>query len=96
MSDVTFTFEVDEDLKNEFTAAADATDSDSAQVLRDLMRDFVRRQHEAADYDAWFRAQVQIGLDQARAGDLFSHEEVEAEAAAWRADLERKLGRRTI
>jgi len=36
-------------------------------------------------YDAWFQQQVQIGLDQANAGNLISHEDVEAKFAAKRA-----------
>jgi len=43
------------------------------------------------DYDAWFRREVQIGLDQANAGMLIPDEEVEAEAALWRAQMQRKM-----
>lgn len=93
MSDATFTFRVDEALKKDFTQAAKARDRTGAQLLRDFMRDFVQQQQEAADYDAWFRQQVQIGIDQANAGELLSAEEVEAEAAAWRAETRRKLAR---
>jgi len=91
MSEATFTFRVDEALKNEFTTAAKARDRTGAQLLRDFMRDFVRQQQEAADHDAWFRRQVQIGLDAADAGDVLSADEVEAEAAAWRAETRRRL-----
>ena len=55
------------------------------------MRDFVRQQQEAAEHDVWLRRQVQMGLDSANAGELLSGEEVEAEAAAWRAEMRRKL-----
>lgn len=91
MSEATFTFRVDEELKNEFTTAAKSRDRTGAQLLRDFMRDFVRQQQEAAAHDAWFRQQVQIGLDSANAGDVLSAEEVEAEAAAWRAETRRKV-----
>ena len=87
----TCTFRVDEALKQEFTTAAKARDRTGAQLLRDFMREFVRQQQEAAEHDAWFRRQVQIGLDSANAGDLVSAEEVEAEAAAWRTETRRKL-----
>ena len=44
----------------------------------------------AAEYDAWFRRQVQIGLDAANAGDVLTHEEKheekQAEIATWRAE----------
>jgi predicted transcriptional regulator len=36
-------------------------------------------------YGAWFQKQVQIGLDQANAGNLIPHEDVEAKFAAKRA-----------
>jgi predicted transcriptional regulator len=55
------------------------------------MRDRIRRQKDAAERDAWFRREVQIGLDAAAAGDLIPAEEVEAEAMAWRAEIRRKL-----
>ena len=90
MTDTTLTFRVDEDLKEEFATAAKARDRNTAQLLRDFMRDFVRRQHDAA-HDAWFTREVQAGLDAANAGNVISAEEVEAEAAAWRAETRRKM-----
>lgn len=91
MNEATFTFRVDEALKNEFSTAAKSNDRNGAQLLRDFMRDFVRKQHEAAEHDAWFRRQVQAGLDSANAGNLISAEQIEAEAAAWRAETRRKM-----
>ena len=91
MSEATFTFRVDEALKTEFSSAAKARDRSGAQLLRDFMREFVQQQQEVAAHDAWFRQQVQIGLDSANAGHLISAEEVEAEAAAWREQTRRGL-----
>jgi len=91
MSEATFTFRVDEALKAEFSSAAKSRDRHAAQLLRDFMRDFVRQQQESAEYDAWFRRQVQIGLDSANAGQLIPADEVEAEAEIWRAETRRKL-----
>lgn len=91
MSEATFTFRVDEALKTEFSSAAKARDRSGAQLLRDFMRDFVQQQQEAAAHDAWFRQQVQIGLDSANAGRLVSAEEVEARFAAKRAATRRRL-----
>lgn len=87
MAEATFTFRVDEALKAEFANAAKACDRTGAQLLRDFMRDFVHQQQEAAEYDTWFRREVQKGIAAANAGDMIPHEEVEAEAAAWRARL---------
>ena len=41
--------------------------------------------------DAWFRREVQIGLDAANAGDVVAAEDVEAEAVAWRAETRRRM-----
>ena len=62
-----------------------------AQLLRDFMRDFVKQQQEASEHDAWFRREVQIGIDAADAGAVVAAEEVEAEAQAWRAETRRKM-----
>ena len=91
MSEATFTFRVDETLKEQFTLAAKSRDRTGAQLLRDFMRDFVRQQQDAAEHDAWFRHQVQAGLDSANAGRLVPSEEVEAEFSARRTRTRRKL-----
>jgi predicted transcriptional regulator len=91
MNEATFTFRVDEALKSEFSNAAKSRDRNAAQLLRDFMRDFVRQQQEAAEHDAWFRRQVQIGLDSANAGKLIPSAEVEAKFAAKRAATRRRL-----
>jgi predicted transcriptional regulator len=91
MSETTFTFRVDDQLKGAFAQAAKANDRTGAQLLRDYMREFVQRQQQAADHDAWFRQQVQIGLDAANAGDLLSADDVEAEAERWREAIRQDL-----
>ncbi len=91
MNEANFTFRLDEALKSEFTTAAKSSDRNAAQVLRGFMGDYVRQQQEAADHDAMFRRQVQIGIDAANAGDLISAEEVGAEAAAWREATRQRL-----
>ena len=91
MSEATFTFRVDESLKNDFATAAKARDRTGAQLLRDFMRQFVQSQQDAAAHDTWFREQVQIGIDAANAGDVLSTDEVESEAEAWRTETRRKI-----
>ena len=93
MSDekTTMTCRVEKSLRAAYDRATKANDRTGAQLLRDFMRDFVRQQQEAAEHDVWLRRQVQMGLDSANAGELLSGEEVEAEAAAWRAEMRRKL-----
>lgn len=91
MNQATFTFRVDEVLKNHFAQAAKSRDRSGAQLLRDFMREFVKQQEEAAEHDDWFRHQVQIGLNSANAGDSIPAAEVEAKFAARRASTRRRL-----
>ncbi len=91
MGEATFTFRVNQGLKDEFSTAAKSRDRTGAQLLRDFMRDFVAQQQDAVDHDAWFRRQVQTGLDSANAGNLVANEDVEAEFASRRTATRRKL-----
>ncbi|SFL68842.1 CopG family ribbon-helix-helix protein [Rugamonas rubra] len=91
MSEASFTFRVDESLKEQFMTAAKGRDRTGAQLLRAFMRDFVRQQQEAVEQDAGFRRQVQIGLDSANAGKQIPAAEVEAKFAAKRAATHRRL-----
>jgi len=91
MSDATFTFRVDEALKDAFSAAAKDRDRSGAQLLRDFMRDFVQQQQEAVEHDAWFRRQVEIGRASADAGNLIPASEVEARFEARREATRRRL-----
>jgi predicted transcriptional regulator len=91
MGEATFTFQVDEALKNEFAKAAKTRDRTEEQVLREFMREFVQQQHELAEHDAWFRREVQAGLDSANAGNLVPAADVEARFAARRAGTRERL-----
>lgn len=91
MNEATFTFRVEEELKENFATAAKARDRTGAQLLRDFMRDFVKKQQEAAEHDVWFRRQVQVGLDSANAGNLVSAEDVEAEFSKRREQTRQKF-----
>ena len=91
MTDATFTFRVDAKLKKQFASAASARDRSGAQPLRDFMREVVKQEHYGMAQDAWFREQVGVGLDAANAGEVVFNDEVDAEAATWRAEIRRKL-----
>ena len=95
MTDATFTFRVEEELKAAFSEAAKAHDQTGAQLLRAFMRDYVRRQQDAAEYDIWFRQQVQAGLASANAGNLIPDDNIDAEFAALREETRRKLSGRS-
>lgn len=46
---------------------------------------------QAAEHDAWFRRAVRAGIDSANAGELIAAEDVETEAATWRAETRSKV-----
>jgi predicted transcriptional regulator len=91
MTEATFTFRVEEELKQSFATAAKARDRTGAQLLRDFMRDFVQTQQDDSDHAEWFRRQVQAGLDSANAGNLVAAEDVEAEFAKRREQTLQRL-----
>ena len=91
MSQATFTFRVNEELKSEFALVAKSMDRSGAQLLRDYMREIVRREKETEDYETWFREQVEAGLRSAREGNVISNEEVESIFTRRRDTLRRKL-----
>jgi predicted transcriptional regulator len=54
-------------------------------------RQIVHQHQEAARHDAWFRRQVQVGLNSAHAGKLIPSIDVEAKFAAKRAATRGRL-----
>ena len=60
-----FTVELEPDLRDALIAEALVIDRPPAHIVRDLIDDFVRRQRDARDHDAWFRAEVEQALREA-------------------------------
>lgn len=82
-----FTMKLESSLREDFIAAAKASDRPASQVIRELMRDYIRRQEESRAYDAYLAQKVEKGRQDIRAGNVVSNEEVEAQFAARRAKL---------
>jgi hypothetical protein len=76
---------LESELRDEFVAEAEAAHRPASQVVRELMREFVQRQREARDYDAFLHRKVEVARISMRAGRGRSNEDVEAEFAARRA-----------
>jgi predicted transcriptional regulator len=94
--DAMFTFKLEPELHEQFMAAAEAADRPASQLIREFMRDFVKQQREALDYDTWFRAQVAQGLREADDPEVkrIPHEEVSASWQKRRAALAKRAGER--
>ena len=72
-----------------FTADASRFDPDKRRAARPDRAEALKRAHEAAEYDRWFREQVRQALDDPR--PPIPHEE----AMAWvEEELERRIGPR--
>lgn len=73
------------ELRAEFMAEAEAAHRPASQVLRELMREFVQRQREAREYEAFLYGKVETARISMRAGHGRSNDEIEAIFAAKRA-----------
>jgi len=84
-----FTMKLEPELRDQFMAEAEASHRPASQVLRELMRDFIERQQQARDYEAFLGRKVEAGRASMRAGVGRSNDEVEASFAARRAAADR-------
>jgi predicted transcriptional regulator len=80
-----FTMKLEPELRDDFMAEAEAAHRPASQVVRELMREFVRRQREERDYNAFLQRKVEAARSSVRAGDGRPNDEVEADYAARRA-----------
>ncbi|PKP71034.1 MAG: antitoxin of toxin-antitoxin stability system [Alphaproteobacteria bacterium HGW-Alphaproteobacteria-5] len=85
-----FTMKLEPELRDEFMAEAEASHRPASQILRDLMREYVQRQREAREYDAFLGRKVEIARGSVRADRGRTNDEVEASFAARRTELLRK------
>jgi hypothetical protein len=80
-----FTMKLEPELRAAFIAEAEAAHRPASQILRELMREFIQRQRDARDYDAFLRQKVEAARVSMHAGQGRTNDEVEAEFAARRA-----------
>jgi predicted transcriptional regulator len=90
LKEAVFTMKLEPELRADFIAEAEAADRPASQIMRELMRDYVRRQREARQYEEFLRKKVDIARTSVQAGTGRSNEEVENEFAARRAQAVRK------
>lgn len=90
MATKVFTMKLEEELRDTFFEETRAADRPAAQVVRELMRDYIAQRRQAREYDDYMRRKVEQARAQRDAGQHFSDEEVEAEAEARRAELLRR------
>lgn len=81
-----FTMKLEAELRAEFMPAA--ADRPASQVMRELMRDYIKRQRQAHDYDAYLNSKVEAARMSMKAGHGHSNQDIEAEFAAKRRALD--------
>lgn len=91
-----FTMKLESELRDEFMAEAQALDRPASQVVRDLMRDFVRRQREAREHEIFVQRKAEAGRRDMLAGNGRGQAEVEADFSARRSALLRQAGEAAV
>ncbi|SER13026.1 hypothetical protein SAMN05216522_11212 [Rosenbergiella nectarea] len=72
-----FTMKLESSLREDFIAAAKASDRPASQVIRELMREYIRRQSESKAYDAFLEQKVERGRQSIMLDKGMDNEEVE-------------------
>lgn len=86
-----FTMKLEPELRAEFMAAAEAAHRPASQVMRELMREFVLQQRQKREYDEFLHRKVEEGRASMQAGRGRANDKVEAEFAAKRAKVSKKV-----
>jgi predicted transcriptional regulator len=87
-----FTLKLEAELRDAFMAATEAEHRPASQVVRELMREYVRNQQQRQAYEAFVQDKVDIARAQIAEGRHTSSEEVEAEFTARRDAVRRRAG----
>lgn len=58
--DAVFTMKLEPDLRDAFMAVAAARHLSASHLVREFMRDVVKRAGEASEYDEWLRQKVEL------------------------------------
>ena len=91
-----FTLKLEAELRDAFMLEAEATHRPASQIVRDFMRDFVKKQQDIRDYEAWVDAELDEAI--ARADDpntkWYTHEEVQERMRLQRESLLARIAAR--
>jgi predicted transcriptional regulator len=82
-----FTMKLESDLRAAFMAEAEAADRPASQILREMMREFIQRQRQAREYEAFLAQKVALARESVAADRGIDHADVEAEFAKKRAEI---------
>lgn len=86
-----FTLTLEQELRDEFVAAAEASDRSPAEILQDMMQDFILQQKMSPDYVAFMQEKVAVARSELAAGKGIPGKDVEQRFAAMRAAAAAKI-----
>jgi len=81
-----FTMKLEPELREAFMSETKAAHRPASQVLRELMREYIKRQRQEREYEEFLNGKIQAGRVSMASGMGKSNQEVEAEFAARRAE----------
>ncbi|RWX77125.1 antitoxin of toxin-antitoxin stability system [Neorhizobium lilium] len=82
-----FTMKLEAELRDDFMAAAEASHQPASQIVREMMRDYVKRQNADLDYIQFLQRKVDLARGQIAAGNSHSSDVVEQEFRDRRAAI---------
>ena len=83
-----FTMKLESELRDQFMAECEASHRPASQIVREMMRKFVQAQQHSREYDEFLQRKVEASRASIRAGREISNEDIEAEFAARRAQVD--------
>ena len=88
-----FTLKLEADLRDAFMKEAAESHRPASQIVRDFMRDFVKKQQEQRDYDTWLEADLDRAIAEADDPNAkwIPHEEVVADIERQRQSFLKRL-----
>ena len=93
MKEAVFTLKLEAELRDAFMAEAEASHRPASQIVRDFMRDFVKKQQEERDYEAWELADIERGLAEANDPNTVWYDQEDLVKGRWREQRESLLAR---
>lgn len=80
-----FTMKLEPELRDEFMAEAQAAHRPASQIMRELMREYVQRQHQTREYEEFLEGKVHDARASLHGGEGLDHSDIEAEFGRRRA-----------
>jgi predicted transcriptional regulator len=93
MKEAVFTLKLEADLRDAFMAEAEASHRPASQIVREFMRDFVKKQQEQRDYDQWLDAELEKAVREADDPNTVWYDQEDLVKGRWREQRESLLAR---